>query len=99
MPYYICHKCGLTRQRKPMKPEGTLPPDLGGCECTGRTQFIYEETPRSRDEAIVIGVDAFLGFIALYVSQRRAQHEFRELIKHYEKVLAYKAVYKVEIRR
>jgi len=95
VPYYVCHKCGLTRRREPPGNRA----NLGSCRCIGQTEFESERTPRTRDEAIVIGVRRFLEYIALYISEGREPWRFGELTKHYEKVLAYKAVYKVEIRR
>jgi len=91
MPYFVCLKCGLPRKVVDEKA------DLGGCECLGDTVFTYEELPRSRDEAIVIGVRHFLSRLVLIIRQGRADAEVNQslykLIEKYKKVLDFEAVY------
>ena len=92
MPYFVCHKCGLPRRMT--EPDKVY---LGSCDCLGQTTFGYEETPRTRDEAVVIAVGEFLKVLALYLEQHRAGSEFFGLVKKYKEALLFKDVYKVVV--
>jgi len=91
MPYFVCHKCGLSRKVE------EEPADLGACNCLGQTIFEFEETPRTRDEAIVLGVRHYLEVVRLFLAQGRNPFDFERIARKYQKVLEYRAVYKVTI--
>lgn len=94
---FVHHKCRLPLRVVPLK--ATTPGgakieksiDLGWCSCNGRTEFDFERTERTVDEAIDLAVEGFLDYVALYHTQGcRTEYDFERLCKEYEKAVVAK---------